>query len=489
VVTIALKNTEIWNKIKALEAEVAEAKAREAEAKAREAEDKEYKARVKFCSDLRGKSADLNSSFFNRVKALNFTPREYSEDQLASYIGNILSRESSGHAERLRVKCEKQCSGSQRSLKLSEFRPRNLDETEYAMEVKDLTLRDQAIKDILLSSFFQFNEETMNTFLDKWAHFVGEVREIVIFHIQKMQGGFPEYEVSFTQPLLLLLLRSISDDLHLRPDCLEIDGTTRTIQLLNLPNVTKLTGVLDLARTSSDKNIEHHYEVKRSHTALAEVEANATREQLMGQNLLLSLCLDEKKELIRGLCTDLFVSSTCWYKPTREGYGGTQFVEKRIMEPMPFVLRLVLSLLDLDDQQLCSMMEVKPDVKSEEDTKGDGDEDKDDKKVEPKPPPHRNKKPSSKLFSGSGGVTGGEMDTESIVLWCGRDETENYSRELTELRKFSRILQGEVPLTAESLKENENQMMESIVPADPLKRMMLGNNRKLLGVIDGNLNR
>ena len=82
------------------------------------------------------------------------------------------------------------------------------------------------------------------------------------------------------------------------------------------------------------------------------------------------------------------------------------------------------------------------------------------------------------------------------MLYCGRDEDEEYERQLARLRNLGRRLQGDLPFTARTLMENENQSKENLTPslrvADPMKRMMLGINtaqqsgHKVLGVIDGN---
>jgi hypothetical protein len=184
--------------------------------------------------------------------------------------------------------------------------------------------------------------------------------------------------------------------------------------------------------------------------------------------------------------------------PDARGSGGCQYIEERIMDPIPYVLRLVLSLLDLNPEHLCSMMEVVgiTAVNTEaEDGDRDGYEEKNGRGGHH--PLVVGKAETRRNSLGLDGGTGGSLASKRTVLYCGRDEDEEYEIQLSRLRNSGRRLQGDLPFTARSLMENENQSKENLTPAlriaDPVKRMMLGINttalqsgHKVLWEIDGN---
>jgi hypothetical protein len=141
------------------------------------------------------------------------------------------------------------------------------------MFVGDMNLSDQRIKEFILGQVFSGAEVEMNLFLQKWSYFVGELRALVTCYIIEYNGNNSEFEVGFT-PLLLLLLRSLSTDLRMNPMSITIDSQLR---VEDLSEDLSIKGILDLIFTdTTGDTVLHHYEVKRSHDALAESNAMVT---------------------------------------------------------------------------------------------------------------------------------------------------------------------------------------------------------------------
>jgi hypothetical protein len=80
--------------------------------------------------------------------------------------------------------------------------------------------------------------------------------------------------------------------------------------------------------------------------------------------------------IVRGLCTDSFFISTCWYAPSASGCSGVQYTEERVMAADSCILRLLFSFYDYDPQVLLSL------TLAQKNSLSDGDGDPDDEESE-----------------------------------------------------------------------------------------------------------
>lgn len=445
-----------------------------------------HKMRSAFCEPKHLKEMKDQDSFVEAVNRLGFDIEEWTEEIQLAYLkrktgGSATSDSSNGGS----------MMGDPLSFNMSKFKIKWLSETQHAFKRVEFVINENKLRDLLLVfvKCFYNSMEVLNTFLKKWAGCVQQIREAILFFINEKTGGYSEDERSVTQKLLAMLLVALASDLGLNHGAIKVSGKefslnleideAERIQILEnkktqksqkknksvkedvkegekedrkeevgkeQTTLLKLTAIFDITRVGETENdILHNYEVKPSHASLSKSDGLAPREETMGQLRIISGLRSQSSDrvFVRGMSIDLFVLSLCWY-------DGTHHIERRIMEPVGFVLRLILSLIDPSVVDLCELITiVTPPVRRSNSCEKLDETKSQEEDVLPLKPKDENK------GGGSTGIRKRDVSVDggkktSFVFCCGCDESQDDQEESN--RKYCEKISIGVPaLTKDAL--------------------------------------
>jgi hypothetical protein len=272
-----------------------------------------------------------------------------------------------------------------RKVLLSRFKIDAVPE-KYRFDHVAFTLSDDDLLSLLVDKISP--ELDVPSLIVQWAGYLDQLRQALLFRGQ-------EPDVESTYPIITLFLNALAMAVGLSKDLIQ----SCHMPLKATKGGVRYSGYLDLVRTDPNERIAHHYEIKRTRGDTSmETSPDLALLRTLGQNYTLSLMMHEEPRMdipwdtestesvlveenpgqiiVRGLCTDSFFISTCWYAPSASGCSGVQYTEERVMAADSCILRLLFSFYDYDPQVLLSL------TLAQKNSLSDGDGDPDDEESE-----------------------------------------------------------------------------------------------------------